>query len=98
MALIILDSSTCSICGKTLKESDAIIGWKAFLKKDHKFWKYSDAGMHQSCFYKWEQKDEFEKLYKFQPLVDFEDPKLKEYIEINGMSDWLKEIKEYREK
>ena len=63
MALIFLDSSLCSICNKTLKSNDNILGFASFLTNDHKFWKYSDSGMHKSCFEDWEYKEEFEKLY-----------------------------------
>lgn len=98
MALIFLDSSVCSICGQTLKTNDAVIGWEAFLPSDHILWPFSDSGMHQFCFDEWEHKEEFEALEKFQPLIDFEDPKIIELIKSKGMPDWLKEIKEYRER
>ncbi|WP_272150182.1 hypothetical protein [Tenacibaculum aiptasiae] len=96
MALIFLGKSECSICNKVLKTTDEIIGWSPFLNAKHKFWKYSDSGMHENCFNNWEHKVEFEHLYKYQPLIDFDDPNLKERIKINGMPDWLKEVIEYR--
>lgn len=97
MAIIFLGSSTCSICGAILQEQDAIIGWTAFLNKDYKLWKYSDTGMHEACFNNWEHKAAFEALYKYQPLVDFDDPVFKKNIAQYGMPDWLKKIKTYRE-
>ncbi len=63
MALIFLDSTTCSICNKVLKSDDAVLSLPSFLTNDHKFWKYSDSGMHKSCFEDWEHKEEFKKLY-----------------------------------
>ncbi len=98
MAILISNSSACSICESILKESDDIITWNAFLKPDHKFWKFSDSGMHQNCFDKWEFKLVFEDLYKYQPLVDFEDSQLKEQIKKHGMPEWLKKVKDYRKK
>ena len=94
MALIISDSSTCSICGEILKSSDDVISWQAFLKPEHKFWKYSDSGMHRYCFEKWEHKDEFDELYK--SCLDFDALEIKAQIEQYGMPDWLQEIKDYR--
>ena len=96
MAIVILNQSTCSFCGNLLLEGDEVIAWKPFLAKKHKFWEFSDSGMHRSCFDKWEYKKEFEHLYKYQPLVDFNSPDLKEQIKKRGMPEWLKEIKEYR--
>lgn len=64
MAQIILDSSKCSICGRALKVDENVVSWQAFLDQEHKFWKYSDSGMHKECFEEWEYKKEFEDLYK----------------------------------
>lgn len=96
MALIFEGKSECSICEKVLKTNDKIVAWTAFLSKEHKLWKYADSGMHQECYNNWIYKEDFQKLYKYQPLVDFEDPALKERIKNHGMPDWLREIKEYR--
>jgi len=96
MALIFEGKSECSICNKVLYSIENIIGWKPFLRQGHKFWEYSDSGMHQQCFDKWEHREEFEDLYKYQPLIDFEDIEFKKQINKLGMPDWLKEIKGYR--
>jgi len=95
MAIIIKGKSKCSICNKVL-ENDHIIGWNAFLNKEHTLWEYSDTGMHKECFNNWKYKEEFEYLYNYQPLIDFNNPKLKEWIKEHGMPDWLKEIQKYR--
>ena len=39
------------------------------------------------CFQDWNHKEEFEALYNYLPLFDFEDPKVKEMIEKYGMPD-----------
>lgn len=96
MAIIIEGSSTCSICGKTLKESDNVIVWSHFLPEEHKLWEFSDSGMHRECFESWEYKDEFNHLHNYQPMVDFDDPELIDFIELHGMPDWMKVVKEYR--
>jgi hypothetical protein len=98
MAIIIFGKSTCSLCKKVLLEKDEIKLWSPFLNAEHKFWKYSDSGMHMKCFQDWNHKEEFEALYNYLPLFDFEDPKVKEMIEKCGMPDWMKRLKEYREK
>jgi len=95
MALIIKGKSKCSIC-HTVLDRDPITSWNAFLNKKHSLWKYSDSGMHVVCFNNWEHKEEFEHLYKYQPLVDFESPELKQQIQMYGIPDWLKKIKKYR--
>ena len=97
MALL-FEESTCSLCNKRLKDSGDIIAWASFLTKEHKFWKYSDSGMHKACFEKWEHKLEFEELYKYQPTIDFDALWVKEVTKMYGMPDWLKEIKAYRAK
>ena len=96
MAIILSGSSTCSICGEILQKSNDIIGWTAFLNKEHKLWKYSDSGMHRICFENWGHKNKFEELYKYQPQINFDDPCLKKLITEHGMPDWLKAIKDYR--
>ena len=96
MAIIIQGFSTCSICRQELEENGNILSWQSFLPSDHQLWQYSDSAMHESCFQKWEHKNEFEELYNYQPLIDFEDLKLKKQIAEFGMPDWLNKIKEYR--
>jgi len=97
MATIFLGSSRCSICGEILHENEELVSWKAFLNKDHELWEYSDSGMHKSCFDAWEHKEVFEHLSRYDPLLDFEDPKTKEAIKKEGLSDWMKAVLKYRE-
>jgi len=96
MTIIIDGKSKCSICKEVLKASDETVSWSAFLDNEHTLWVYSDSVMHESCFESWEHKTEFEHLNNFQPLIDFDDPNLKEQIKNHGMPEWLKRIYDYR--
>ena len=96
MAITILNSSTCSICGEVLKVHQDLVEWSAFLPKGHVLWEYSDTAMHKVCFNQWEHKETFNQLYQYQPLIDFEDPDLQAQIQKHGLPDWLKAIKAYR--
>ena len=98
MAIIFKGLSRCSICNKILHETEIIIGWQAFLSKEHKLWKYSDSGMHKQCFNSWEHKKEFEFLYEYQPLFNPNENEIKKLIEEHGVPDWVKKILEFREK
>ena len=73
-----------------------MVCWVAFFGQEDELWEYSDSCMHSACFLAWEHREAFEKLYKYQPRVDFDDLQLKSMIEEYGMPDWLKKIKEYR--
>lgn len=95
MAIIIKGKSKCAICNSVL-DREPIISWKAFLNTEHPLWKYSDTGMHEECFNNWKHKETFEHLYNYQPLIDFENPELKQHIQTSGLPNWLKEIKKYR--
>jgi hypothetical protein len=81
-----------------LNENDEIISWKSFLDKNQKLWQYSKSGMHSSCFNNWTSKNEFEFLYQYQPLIDFDAPEIKKLIGKNGIPEWLSKIKEFRNK
>ena len=98
MAIIIEGKSCCSICGNVLQKDDDIIGFTAFLGPEHRFWKYSDSGMHKSCFENWEHRAEFLHLYNYKPNMDFNDPEVRRMAEKNGMPDWMKKIQAYRKK
>jgi len=98
MAIIIIGLSKCSICGEVINENDEIVSWKDFLDKNHKLLQFSDSGMHSNCFRNWEYKNEFEFLYQYQPLIDFNTPEVNKLIEDNGIPEWLNKIKEFRKK
>ena len=64
MAIIIQGLTNCSICDKTLQPEDDVVSTTHFIVDDkHHLWRYSDSGMHRSCFLKWQHKDEFKELY-----------------------------------
>ncbi|MEO1416703.1 MAG: hypothetical protein AAFW00_15575 [Bacteroidota bacterium] len=96
MAILILGQSTCSICGQVLKETEEIISWQAFLDESHPLWKYSDSGMHASCFAHWEYKEVFEHLYQYQPCLDLDKPEIQELIQTHGTPDWIQKVLAYR--
>lgn len=50
MALIIFGKTKCKLCGLVMKDGDKIAGFPAFLPYDHKYGKFSDASMHESCY------------------------------------------------
>lgn len=48
--MLVLGKSKCCLCKQVLENSDKIKGFSAFLPYDHKYGKFSDAAMHESCF------------------------------------------------
>lgn len=48
MALVIKGRTPCGICGEPLEEP--IIGFPAFLGRDHELSGFSDAAFHERCF------------------------------------------------
>ena len=64
MAILILGKTECSICGQTLNEGDDIVSTQHFIHdQEHPLWRYSDSGMHRSCFLSWEHRADFVNLY-----------------------------------
>ena len=64
MALILLGLSKCSLCGVALQGGDEIVSTSHFIAdRDDPLWRFSDSGMHKSCFLSWEQRDNFVKKY-----------------------------------
>lgn len=59
MALI-LPGSRCALCEQVLEAADEVLATTAFIEdRDHPFWKYSDAAMHQRCFMAWPEREGF---------------------------------------
>ena len=50
MALILLGRSLCMLCKQTLEKDDKLKAFPAFLPYDHRYGRFSDAAMHESCF------------------------------------------------
>lgn len=60
MAIVILGRSRCAICNEVIERSDEVIATPAFIEDPHhSLWRFSDAGMHQSCFLAWDRRGEF---------------------------------------
>ena len=63
MALIFLGKSTCSICGAVLASGQAIIGCPHVVPIGDPLRRFSDSGMHESCFEQWEHRERMLELY-----------------------------------
>jgi hypothetical protein len=64
MALILRGQSECSICNKVLKEEDDVVMNSHFIADSNdSLWRFSDSGMHRSCFLDWEHRQEFIKRF-----------------------------------
>jgi hypothetical protein len=63
MAMIVAGRTKCCWCGKLIEESSQGIGFPAFVPAGHLFSSYSDSAFHRDCFLKWEDHDEFQRLY-----------------------------------
>jgi hypothetical protein len=64
MALIFLGQSRCALCDTILTETDQIVATSHFIAdRQHPLWCFSDAGMHQTCFLVWEQREAFITLF-----------------------------------
>jgi len=64
MALIILGQTACALCGKLLREGEAITGLPAISNTEHLLYKYFDQGFHLECFEKWDKKENAQDLIK----------------------------------
>lgn len=64
MALLMWGVSRCSICRELLVEGQPIVATTHFIgdPADH-LWRFSDSGMHASCFAGWEHRNEFAARY-----------------------------------
>ena len=63
MALMISGQSPCSICGEVLAVDDEVVGFFAFLTREHPLWRYSDSAMHAGCYAAWPERPLFDSLY-----------------------------------
>ena len=62
MALILLGSTPCGLCGKLLLEGEEVIGLPAVSNLTHPLYEFFDQGFHLECFEKWDKKDEVLKV------------------------------------
>ena len=64
MALILCGKTECSICGVIIKDGDTIVATTHFLRDPNDpLWRFSDSGMHRSCFLAWPLRDTFVERY-----------------------------------
>ena len=83
MVIALLNKTTCAVCGKVISEGDDHLGFPAFLKKNHKLWKYSDAAFHTQCFENWKHHKEFTSIFSQIYEVDANKPKIPEGMSFN---------------
>jgi len=63
VAIIIRGKTSCSLCSRVLAAGEDIVGFSAFLEREHPLWQYSDSAMHRSCYEAWPEHDTFGRLY-----------------------------------
>ena len=63
MAIFIEGKSICVRCGKTIESSAEVVGFPAFVPKNHEFSDFSDAAFHKECFLAWKDHEQFQSLY-----------------------------------
>ena len=64
MALILRGKTQCSICGVVIKDGDPIVSTTHFIvDENHPLWRFSDSGMHKSCFLAWPLRETFVERY-----------------------------------
>ncbi len=64
MAIVIEGMTSCSICGQLIEaEADIVMSPHFIWDEDHPLWRYSDSGMHRSCFLSWDFADQFRSAY-----------------------------------
>jgi len=80
MAIIVIGSSKCPLCGGILKVGDVIVATTHFLYPFDSLYEFSDAGMHNACFLNWDRRQEFIDKYNevFQDRFDENISELKE--------------------
>ena len=86
MALVFPGKTTCGICDQVIQDDDEIVAFPAFLRPDHKFWKYSDGAFHDHCFNESPDREAVERVYKkFRDIWDTRPRHLKK---IEDMKAW----------
>jgi len=64
MAIVVEGKTGCSICGQLIEAGADIVTSPHFIwDETHPLWRYSDSGMHRSCFLSWDQADQFRTAY-----------------------------------
>lgn len=64
MAIIIVGKTACTICNLVLDEVEPWVAFPHFIVDEtHPLWRFSDSGVHRSCFASWPNASEFRKLF-----------------------------------
>lgn len=85
MAMILLGTSRCSICGNPLREGQDVIGTPHFITDPaHPLWRHSDAGMHRACFRAWDRRDAFRRLFHETGPHLYPEPETRREMTENG--------------
>jgi hypothetical protein len=64
MALIIRGTTECALCHEILGDEDDIIGTSHFIDSpSDRFYNFSDAAMHRTCFLAWGMRARFIRRY-----------------------------------
>ena len=60
MAITIRGKSCCALCSEVLDAGQELFATSAFIEdQSHRFWRYSDASMHLTCFLAWPDRSDF---------------------------------------
>ena len=64
MAIVVRGKTGCSICQNIFGADDDIVSTPHFIwNESHPLWRFSDSGMHRSCFIAWPHADAFRAEY-----------------------------------
>lgn len=56
--------SSCLICGGIIDKKNGVVSFQAFLPREHRLGKFSDAVMHQECFQDCPEASEVDSLHE----------------------------------
>lgn len=86
---MILSKSECSLCKQILTSFDKIKIFSAFLPPNHRYGKFSDAAMHESCFLADPDHETINDMfYVFNKILA---SKPKDFKTVEEMDSWTKE-------
>lgn len=64
MAVVVRGKTGCSLYQNVFGAEDDIVSTPHFIwDEGHPLWRFSDSGMHRSCFLSWEHSDDFRAEY-----------------------------------
>jgi hypothetical protein len=68
MAILFFGRTRCALCNEILNQGDDIVATSHFIgDPNDALWRFSDAGMHRSCFSTWDLRMRF--VDKFNEIV-----------------------------